>query len=365
MAINPNIFAFFGTDEGVVKEAATRLSEKIAPSDREFGLEIINGGADNAEHAVQIVSRTIEAIQTLPFFGGDKLVWLQGVNFFADNQTGKAESTLAAVERLVDLLSSHLPPDVRVILSAGAVDKRRAFFKALKKCAKVEIYDKLETSKAGWEANMMSHVSDRAKALGLEFERGALERFVLLVGSDTRVIDSELEKIFLYTGGRPVREDEIGRIVSVSHAGVIFEIGDTIAKRDLPRSLTLIDEQLRRGESAIGILLASIVPKIRGLLHARDLVENRGIRERYYDGFKKALARLPESETAHILKNKEGAINAYPLFLATQGSSRFSVGELQTALEACLEANLRLVTTALDHRLVLHQLVTRILTRPS
>ena len=31
-------FAFFGTDEGVVKEAASRLSEKIAPSDREFGI---------------------------------------------------------------------------------------------------------------------------------------------------------------------------------------------------------------------------------------------------------------------------------------------------------------------------------------
>lgn len=365
MAVNPNIFAFFGTDEGLVKEAATQLSAKIAPSDPEFGLEIISGGADNAEHAVQIVSRTIEAIQTLPFFGGDKLVWLQGVNFFADNQTGKAESTLAAVERLVDLLSSHLPPDVRVIISAGDVDKRRTFFKALSKCAKVQIFDKLETSKAGWEANLMTHVSTRAKSLRLEFERGALERFVLLVGSDTRVIDNELEKLSLYTAGRAVSAEDVSRVVYVSHAGVIFEIGDMIAKRDLPQTLTRIDEQLRRGESAIGILLASIVPKIRGLLHARDIVENRGIRERNYDGFKRALGKLPESEIAHIPRAKDGGINAYPLFLATQASGKFSVGELKAALEACLEANLRLVTTALDHRLVLHQLVARILTRES
>jgi DNA polymerase-3 subunit delta len=366
MAVNPNIFAFFGTDEALVKEAAMALSEKIAPSDREFGLEIISGGADNTEHAVQIVSRTIEAIQTLPFFGGDKLVWLQGVNFFADNQTGKAESTLAAVETLVGILAAHLPPDVRVIISAGEIDKRRTFYKTLSKCAKVEIFDKLDTSKAGWEANVMGHVQERAAGLRLDFERGALERFVLLVGADTRIIDSELEKLSLYTNGRPVTAEEVSRIVAVSHAGVIFEIGETIAKRDLPRALNLIDQQLRKGESAIGILLASIVPKIRSLLHVRDLVENRGIAVgRSYPAFQAALAKLPDAETAHLPRTKEGAISAYPIYLAGQIGGKFSAGELKSALEACLEANLRLVTTALDHRLVLHQLVTRILTRQS
>jgi len=364
MAVNPNIYAFFGTDEALVKEAATKLSEKIAPTDREFGLEIISGGADNAEHAVQIVSRTIEAIQTLPFFGGDKLVWLQGVNFFADNQTGKAESTLTAVETLGSILASSLPPDVKVIISAGEIDKRRTFYKTLGKCARVEIFDKIDTSKAGWEANVMGHVRDRAKSLGLDFERGALERFVLLVGADTRIIDSELEKLSLFTSGSPVTSETVSRVVSVSHAGVIFEVGETIAKRDLPRTLHLIDQQLRRGESAVGILLASIVPKVRSLLHARDLVENRGIvAGRSYPAFQAALAKLPDAETAHIPRTKEGALSAYPVYLAGQASDKFSASELKRALEACLEANLRLVTTGLDPRLVLHQLVTRILTR--
>ncbi|MEQ1841082.1 MAG: hypothetical protein ABL994_11775, partial [Verrucomicrobiales bacterium] len=68
-----NIFAFFGTDEALVKEAAMKLSREIAPQDNELGLEIGSGSADNSDHASQIVSRTIEAIQTLPFFGGDKL----------------------------------------------------------------------------------------------------------------------------------------------------------------------------------------------------------------------------------------------------------------------------------------------------
>jgi len=366
MPASTNIFAFFGTDEALVKEAATKLSAQIAPKDNEFGLEIISGGADNAEHASQIVFRTIEAIHTLPFFGGDKLVWLQGANFFADNQTGKAETTLSAIEALVDVLSSNLPPDIKVIISAGEIDKRRTFFKSLSKCAKVQIFDKLDTSKAGWETHVMGHVTDRAKSLKLTFERGALERFVLMVGADTRVIDSELEKLSLYSGGRAVTAEDVSRIAAVSHAGVVFEIGEAIARRELPRTLNLIDQQLRRGENAIGILLAAIVPKIRGLLHARDLIESRGISVgRSYPAFQAALAKVPSSETAHIPRGKDGAISAYPLFLAAQVAGKFSGSELKRALEACLEANLRLVTTSLDHQLVLHQLVTRILTRPN
>jgi DNA polymerase-3 subunit delta len=47
--------------------------------------------------------------------------------------------------------------------------------------------------------------------------------------------------------------------------------------------------------------------------------------------------------------------------MTAQAARRFTLAELRDALEACLEANLRLVTTGLDHRLVLHQLAARIL----
>ena len=52
-------------------------------------------------------------------------------------------------------------------------------------------------------------------------------------------------------------------------------------------------------------------------------------------------------------------------FFAAQASNRFSVAELKNALEACLEANERLVTTQLEPHLVLNQLVTKILAKPT
>lgn len=361
-----SIHAFLGTDEALVKEAAMKLSEKLAPKDNEFGLEIVSGAADNADQATQVVARAIEAIQTLPFFGGDKVVWLQGVNFLGESQTAKAESTLSALDTLMGVLEDGMPSDVTFILSAGEIDKRRTFFKRLEKVARIEVHDKLDTTKPGWENAVMGHVSERAEAVGMKFRGAALEHFVQRVGSNTRSIDSELEKLSLFAGNRPITEDDVAAITSQSHTGFIFDIGEAISRRDLPKALELIDFQLNRGENAIGILLASIVTKVRMLLHARDLMETHGIEAgRDYRSYQSAVDRLPDHATAHLGRTKEGKKNVYPLFLAAQAARKFTLAELRDAQAACLEANLRLVTTGLDHRLVLHQLAARILTRKS
>lgn len=357
-----SIHAFLGTDEALVKEAALKRVRELAPPDNEFGLEIVSGAADNAEQAVQVVGRAIEAIQTLPFFGGDKVVWLQGVNFLGESQTARAESTLSALETLLEILVGGLPSDVRFVLSADEIDKRRVFYKRLAKIAKVEIHDRLDAKKAGWEVAVIAHAAERASSIGLEFRGAALERFVQRVGSDTRTIDAELEKLSLYVGDAPVTEDDIAAVTSLSHKGFIFDIGDAIARRDLPKTVELIDFQLNRGENAIAILLAAIVTRVRGLLHARDLIESHRLRiGRNFNEFKSQVGKLSDAATAHIPRTKDGAPNLYPLFLAAQASGRFTREELRAALEACLEANLRLVTTPLDHRLVLHQLAARIL----
>lgn len=366
MAGKSQIFAFFGTDEAQVKESAVRLSQKIAPPDDEFGLEIVQGGADNAEHACRIVANTIEAIQTLPFFGGDKVVWLQDASFLADNQTGKAESVLDAVDSLGKLLESGLPPDVKFIISASEVDKRRSFYKKLSKIGEVKIFDKVDIKKAGWETDVMAWVSARAPKFGLEFSGGALERFVSMVGAETRVLESEMEKLSLYVGDRPATEEDVSQIAARGHTGVIFEIGNAIGRKNLPRTVDAIEYQLSRGENPVGLLLAAIVPTVRNLLHVRDLIERHGIRVgRSYPAFEKSLNALPSSETAHLGRKKDGGINAYPLFLAAGNASRFTAAELRHALEACLEANERLVTTQLEPHLILNELVTKILATTS
>jgi len=359
-----NIHAILGNDEGRVKETALRLSKKLSPADAgDFGLEIIAGQADNTEHAVRIVGSTIEALQTLPFFGGEKVVWLQGANFFGDTQTGKSQGTLDATEDLMAILEGGIPTDVQFILSASEIDKRRSFYKKLTKLTKVEVFDKVDISKDGWEKQVVSGVNQRARQMGLSFAPGAAEQFVLNVGADTRQLNSEMEKLSIYVGDRPATVEDVRKVVASTHIGVIWEIGDALARRNLPLTLHLIDSQVRRGENAIGLLLAAIVPKVRQLLHIGDLLERHRLPTGNYNAFEAAINRLPESETLHFPRKKDGGISCYPHFLACKEGIRFTVPELKNALAECLRANLRLISTPLDPSIVLSQLVTRILIR--
>jgi len=359
-----NIYAVIGNDEAQVKEAALKISKDLTPPDAgEFGTEIIDGIAENSDHAGKICADTIQALQTLPFFGGDKLVWLKNTNFAGDTVTGRAKGALEGLENLLDILKGGIPPDVKFLFSATDIDKRRSFYKGINKLANISVFDRPDVGRGGWEADVMSYVSKRARTMGLSFAPGALEHFVSVAGEDTRIVQNELEKLDIYLGdgNREARPEDVQAIVSLGRGGVVFEIGNAIGKRDLANALELVDHFLFRGESAVGILLAAIVPKVRNLLLARDLEERLGIRAGNYRSYESAVSRQPASATAHLPKKKDGAPSVYPLFLASGESRKFSLGQLKTALAACLEANHRLVQSALDPKLVLHQLLTKIL----
>ncbi len=364
-AVSDSLWAYVGSDDLQVKESATLKARELTPaSDPDFGLEIIEGAADNSEAAQKVVWRTIEAIQTLPFFGGEKVVWLKGVTFLADSVTGKAEGTLRALEELQGQLDGKLPPDVKFVLSATDVDKRRAFYLFLKRQAHLEVHDLIDTGKPGWEEQVATLVRARAEEHGLTFKGDALEYFTMLAGESTRQIDNELEKLDLYLGeNRVVTTDDVREIVSQTKKSVIFELGDAIGKRNLPLALALTDVLLGQGESAVGILLATIVPKIKNLSTAKYYEENyKVVAGGAYGSFKSALERLPEAERQRLPQKKDGTgLNVYPLYFASQEAGYFSAQQLQRALEACLQANRRLVTSGVDAVIVLNQLLFAIL----
>src|SRR5204862_393785 len=125
-----NIHAVIGSDEAEVKRVAAELAQKLVPEEAgDFGLEVIDGCADNAEQAATRIRSTIEALQTLPFFGGAKLVWLKNANFLADSVIGRAASVQAALEELADIINDDFADGITLLFSATEVDKRRSFYK--------------------------------------------------------------------------------------------------------------------------------------------------------------------------------------------------------------------------------------------
>src|SRR5213596_2996116 len=359
-----NIYAVVGSDEAEVKRVAVELAQKLTPRDAgDFGLELIDGAADNAEQAAARIRSTIEALQTLPFFGSTKVVWLKNANFLGDNAIGRAASVQSVLEELSDLLESGLGSELTFLVSATEVDKRRGFYKTLVKRAEIQVFDRLDSGRSGWEEEATEIVRRRAKKRKLQFDEDALDLFVLLTGGATRQIENELEKIDIFLEkDRAVHVDLVREIVPLSRAGVIFELSNALAMRDLELALTLVRRLLDQGESAIGILLAAIVPTIRNLLLAKDLMERHRLpRPHSPFPFISAINRLPAKATEHLPRKKDGSINAYALGIAAQHAQHFETDQLIDAMRACLTANVQLVTTQLDHKLVLTEVIVKLL----
>lgn len=362
-APSANLFAVLGTDESEVKASALKLADELSPSDAgEFGRDVIDGQVDNADQAAQRIHQTMEALLTLPFFGS-KFVWLKNVNFLGDNVLGRAASVLEAAEMLGELLKKGLPENVTFLLSATEVDKRRSFYKTLGSVAKVEVLDKLDASRSGWEEDAASAISKRAGAFNLHFASGALELLALSTGGESRQIGNELEKLDLYLGdGRRVIEmEDVRLLVPLSRAGVIFELGNALARRDLRACFALVDRLLFQGESAIGIFLVAIVPTVRNLLIAKDLMgRHRLSRPSTPFSFISALNRLPSEATSHLPRKKDGTVNGFAFGIAASHVHRFELEELTDLFSACLDANAQLVTTQMDVHAVLDQLLGRL-----
>lgn len=358
------ICAVVGSDEAEVKRVALQYSSEMAPAEAgDMGCEIVDGVADNADQAATRVHQSIEGLLTLPFFGGDKLVWLKNANFLGDSVMGRSSAVLEALEKLVDTLQAGLPPGVRFLLSATEIDKRRAFYKALGKLGTLETFDKLDTSRSGWEESAAAIARERAEALGLRLRGEALELFVLQTGGDSRQVDNELEKLDLYLGKarREISLADIHLMVPASRAGVVFELGNALAARDLGGALALVEQLLFQGETAIAILLVAIIPTVRNLLLAKDLMQRyRLSRPAAAFHFTGTLNRLPPEATDHLPRKKDGGINTYALGIAAMHAQRYTLGELRAALSACLEANVALVSSGLEARTVLTELVVKI-----
>lgn len=359
-----NFFAVVGTDEGKVREQALALfNELTGGNDDGFTHETLEGTADNSDAAHEICSSAVQALQTVPMFGGDKVVWLRNVNFLADTVTGRSQRTEEGVERLRSCIEDGLPDGVRLVISALGVDKRRAFWKFIQKQADVQAYDRIDTSRDGWQDEVAQLVTQKAAERDLEFKPEALEVFVLLAGEQSQQIGNELEKLDLYLGSerRTITLEDVDALVPLSREAVVFEIGKAIQSGHAERAIQLVDEQLEADESAIGIMRASLIGVVRSLFSAKLILTQFNPPTGSYSQFAAAINKFPQNERAWLPQKKDGSgVNVYPIYLALSNAAHFRLDDLKQLLEATLEADRALVTTGLDHRLILHRLIVQI-----
>src|SRR3954468_9777747 len=127
------LFLITGDDDFAVKGRARQLFQEWSQDAGGFDNEIIDATASNSSEALNAIGKLREAMQTLPFFGGAKVIWFQNCNFLGEE---RAASSAAVTEYLGSLSAEFKEMDwsaTKLLISSGKADKRKSFYKTIDK----------------------------------------------------------------------------------------------------------------------------------------------------------------------------------------------------------------------------------------
>lgn len=355
-----------GDDDLAVKQRAAHLFETLCGDLGGMDDEVVDAGALNSGEALKAISRLREALQTLPFFGGGKVVWFKGCDFLGEGKVSTVKAVTEALAALADMLKKFEWGEVRLIISAGKVDKRKTFYKTLNKIGEVETFVGWSVDDRDWAGQAESWARQQLRAQQKEISEEAVAQLVAYTGPNSRQLNNEVEKLALYTGDRRrIDLADVDVISTRNKQARAFALGDALGDRDLTALLRALDEELwamktDSKKSEIGMLYG-LISKVRVMLFLKEMMAARWLRmERNYSSFKAQLARVPADALPSDRRINPLSMNPYVLFKALPQSARYSTDELVQAMDLLLDCNRKLVQSGMDGGLVLQQTLTLI-----
>ncbi len=371
-AVNPPSLALIcGDDEFAVKERARQLNQQWCEELGGMDHEIIEAAVSNSGEALTALARLREALQTLPFFGSGKVIWLRDCNFLGDERTASASDVTQTLNELAEELKKFSWQNVRLLISAGKVDKRKTFFKTLDKIGTVETFSGWSVDDRDWAERADVAAAAAVRLRQKEISGEALAELVNRVGPHPRQIENEVEKLCLFAGGRKKIEfADVTAICTRNKTARAFALGDALGDRDLPRLLRRLDEELwgvktDSHKSEIG-LLYGLISKVRAMLLLKEMLREGWIKpEADYNRFKAQLERVPADKLPADRRFNPLALNPYVLYKALPQAKKYSQSELVRAMDLLLRCNQRLVSSGLDEALVLQETLVQIVLPPA
>lgn len=244
-----------GNDDFAIKKRAEAILKNIAPADP-MNLETISGYVNSVDEAVKQIAQAIEALQTLPFFGGRKVVHFKEMNFAGDSVLGRSETVQSALEDFLSVVEKTPVDQVQLLLTAIGIDKRRSFFRSFSKLGEVENFDKVDIAKSRERGEWLDFVERKTREVGLKTGPGVVEMLVELAGNDSRTLDQEIEKLRLYSHPHgEITENDVRLLGSGNREMVVWDLCNAITTGHSTEALRLLKQLLAQGESEVGLLI--------------------------------------------------------------------------------------------------------------
>ncbi len=368
------LYLFYGPDEYRVSEEAKALVETLVPpAEQAFGLESFDGRQERVDDIGRAVRQTIEATQTLGFFGANKVVWLRDVTFIAPSRQKSASDDPNAsdgrkehVAKLRALLAA-IPDGHTLVLSGASIDSRYGGIvnDALKMekagTANVCKFDLPSKGRMAEEAaNLLVAESKKRKhPLSQDLCRAIVAR----AGTNSRQLVSELEKLLLFAGDADPTPEDVVAIVSPTAETEAWDLLDEFGARRLDKALPTLHRLLDAGVSDI-MLVIQLQYRVNDLLLVRDCLDRKlavaGRSFHWAEGLPEATQQAVDDLGDRA---KRSVNNPYTSFKLVDQAKHWTRLELRTARHILDHAHERMTSVAMPRELVLELAIAEALQR--
>ena len=325
---------FYGSELLARRDALERLKESL---DSDGSLVTNTTYLDAARSSPQEV---IAACNTVPFLGEHRLIIVDGLLSQAargGRRAGDDEEPPPDASRwepLVDYVPG-MPPSSVLVLTDVAVTAKNALLKKLGPLGEVKQFTTpSERDLPGW-------VSAHAKKIGLKIDAPAVRLLAGLIGPDTWMLASELDKLCAFANGETVREADVRELVSRANDQKGYFLSDAVVDGHGAKAARLLQELIDDG-AVLPVLLSTVAGRYRRIAVAKEMTEQG----------------VPGSEIARRLGVNPKAVS----FLLDQ-ASRNSWPAIRWAYGRIIQSELDVKRGLMDDRVALELVVQELASR--
>ena len=320
-----SVYVLCGTEQMYISRFTQKLVNAVAgkkPSD--FNYHTFSGDVD--------LDTLAAAVQVVPFMSEYNCVLVSDI--FLD-RLDSADS-----DKLKAICKSVAEGSVLIISMPTYVPKKNAaLWTALQKLAekngtvvKFEIPD---------ERTLERYIAKWANEQGKLISRVNAARLIKLCGNDMNLLKNEVAKICAYSEGEEVSGDAIDKLVNANLEFKIFALSNAVLSGRGDQAFQILDGLFAQKEEPVMMLYV--------------------LSNAFIDAYRVRVADesgVNDTTTAEDFQYKK---RAFALDKARKATSRVSTEALRDCLDALAEADLKMKSVTVNHRIHLEQLIAQLL----
>jgi DNA polymerase-3 subunit delta len=266
------LYILHGPDDFSLREELGRIKNGLG--DR----EALDSNTTFFEGKQVGLHQLMDACMALPFLGTHRLIIVEGLLSRSSNSS-KGDDGDESEEKqgrkkgkgewkaLKDCVGG-MPPSTVLVLVDGEVNKTTALYKGLAPLAEVKEFP----LRRGRE--LREWIKGRVRQGGGTISSDAVNVLASMVGENLWVLASEIEKLLVYTAGRPIDQEDVEEVVSYARESNVFTMVDAIIEGRSARAASLLHLSLEEG-AAPPYLLFMITRQLRLLVQSKELSMQR------------------------------------------------------------------------------------------